>query len=345
MPESPTPGSEDKTPEAPAPEMLQPHADTDTSAPEEVTTTSADGKDGKGAKARHITYRPSHKATFIGLAVVVAVLAINAGVVFYLMTRQSGDNTDNTQRQTVTLSTETLSKLGVNRAPVGDLGTELIVGPDARFNGKVTVGNDLNISGQLHLNNKLSAADASFPKLQAGTTNINELSVNGDGTMSSLTLRNNLTVVGTSRLQGATTITSNLNVTGSLTVAGALFAGSFQADNLISGTTFTIGGHVIVRGLAPSVSAGSAVGSNGTVSISGTDAAGTIAVNAGAGSGNGVFVDVVFHSPYESSPHIVVTAIGRSAGSFYINRTSTGFSIVVGALGPGGYAFDYVVMQ
>jgi cytoskeletal protein CcmA (bactofilin family) len=346
MPDSPTNGPEDKAPEAPSPEMLQPHADSSTPEAEESNNTPTDPKQAKDpSKPRRITYRPSHKATFVGLAVVVVILLINAGIFVFFLTRQSGPDNTNTQRETVTISSDTLEKLGVNREPVGSLGTQLVVGPDARFNGKVTVGNDVNITGQLRLNNKLSTAEASLNKLQAGATSLDQLNVNGDATISNLTLRNNLVVAGTSQLQGAVTVNNNLTVAGNLTVGGALFAGTFQANSLTSGSTLTVGGHIITKGSVPSVSAGPGAGSNGTVSISGTDAAGTIAVNVGAGAGGGVLVNLTFRDQYTNTPHVVITPIGRSAGSAYVNRSASGFSIVVGALSSGGYAFDYVVVQ
>jgi hypothetical protein len=333
--------TEEKTSELPAPEVLQPQSDGEAS-PDGAPAPAAQPK--LPARMRHATYRPSHKATFVGLAVVVAVLAINAGVVLFLLRGQ--DQTNNAKQDEVIISTEALEKLGVNRDNVGTLGTELIVGPNSRFNGKVTAASDVDIAGQLRLNSKFTAADASLTKLEAGTTSLAQLNVNGDGTVSNLSLRNNLDVVGTTRLQGAVTISNNMLITGSLTVNGTFAAANFQANSLISNSTLTIGGHIITRGNAPSVSAGGAAGSNGTVSISGNDASGTVAVNVGAGAVSGTLVNVTFRTQYATTPHIVVTPSTRNAGEMWITRTSSGFSINVAAgLSPGGYTFDYIVMQ
>jgi hypothetical protein len=332
----------------PAPEVLKPQDESSKSSEPESKgkdKSKSDGKSDASAKAkaparrRGTTYRPSHKATFLGLAVVVGVLAINAGVVAFLMRSQSGEEAQS-QRDEVVVSTEALEQLGVSRNPVGNLGTELIVGPDSRFNGSVTVGSDLDIGGQLTLNSKLSASDASLTNLQAGETALQSLNVNGDGTMSNLALRGNLGVAGTSTLQGQVTITNSLVVGGSVSIGGALSVQSFQVNNL------TVGGKLMSRGAPPSVSRGPAAGSNGTVSISGNDTAGTVAVNAGTGAGGGILASVSFREPYSTTPHVVVTAVGRSAGSVYITRTASGFSIGVGgSLTPGGYAFDYIVVQ
>jgi cytoskeletal protein CcmA (bactofilin family) len=278
-------------------------------------------------------------------------LAINAGVIAFFMNQQPSEDKAVSNSE-VTLSSQSLDELGVSRNPVGSAGTELIVGPNSRFNGSVTIGSDVSIAGQLSLNSRFTATDASLANLQAGQTSLQDLNVNGSGTMSNLNVRNSLIVAGATQLQGAVTVSqlltvnNSVNITGNLAVGGILSARGFQASTLVSDTTLTIGGHVITRGLAPSVSAGGAVGNNGTVSISGSDAAGTVAVNIGTGGGNGILANISFRQVYGSTPRVVVTAGGRSAGSVYVNRSATGFSINVGnSLPPGGYFFDYIVMQ
>lgn len=348
MADTPSPKSKDQSTEPPAPEVLKPQADADTETPETAApAATAAGKPPK--RPRHGTYRPSHKATFIGLAVVIAILAINAGVIVFVVKSQSKAKTD-TQGQ-VTVNQAALDKLGVNRAAVGDAGIQLTVNPDAKFNGQVQVGGDMTIAGQLKLNGTFSAATASFTKLQAGDTALSSLNVNADGTLSNVNVRKDLTVAGTSRLQGPVE-TSNLltaagiNVTGNLSVGGVLSVNAFHSSNLVVDGTVTVGGHITTRGSAPRVGGGSALGSSGTVSISGNDMSGTVAVNIGVGASSGVLANVSFQSQYSNTPHVIVTAIGRDAGSFYINRSASGFSIVVsGALAPGGYAFDYIVEQ
>jgi hypothetical protein len=303
------------------------------------------------ARLRRMTYRPSHKATFVGLAVVVIILAINAGVIAFVLRGQNQVTSTQNQGE-VTITSGSLDKLGVSRNPIGTVGTELVVGPNSQFNGNVTIKSDVSIGGQLKLNSKFSANDASLAKLQAGDTSVGQLNVNGDATASSLNLRKDLTVLGITRLQGPVTLSqlltvnNNLNVAGNLSVGGILSARSFQASSLVSDSTLTIGGHVLTRGLAPGVGPGPALGANGTVSISGNDASGTIGANIGTGGGNGIIAYVSFRSQYGSTPHVVVSAVGGGFGSIYVNRTASGFSVGVNnAVGPGGYAIDYIVMQ
>ncbi len=347
MTDSPSSGEKKAVSEPPAPEVLRSQSDGEV----EPAAGGASVAPASPRRLRRGSYRPSHKATFIGLGVVVIILAINAVVISFVINGQSKSSTSANGSE-VTISPAVLDTLGVSRNPIGNLGTQLVVGPDSEFKGKVTIGSDVSIAGQLKLNSKFTANDASLTNLEAGNTSLGQLNVNGDGTISTLNLRKDINVAGSTRLQGPVTVSqlftvdNNVNVSGSLAVGGTLSARSFEAVSLISDTTLTIGGHVITRGSAPGVSPGSALGSNGTVSISGNDASGTVAANIGANAGSGIIAYVSFRAPYSSTPHVVVTAVGAGVGSVYVSRNANGFSIGVnGAMAPGGYAFDYIVMQ
>lgn len=327
----------------PEPEALKPQVDVEVA---KVAPSSTPGKPSKRG-----SYRPSHKATFIGLLVISTILAVNGVIIWFVLKGQS-DAAQKVAQESVVLSPATLNSLGLNKTPVGNLGAELVVGPNSKFKGDVTVSKNINIGGQLNLNSKLTAGDASLAKLSAGDTSVNAITINGDASATNLTLRKDLTVVGTTRLQGPVTLSqlltvnNNVNIAGSLAVGGTLTVRSFQASSLTSDTTLTIGGHIIARGTAPSISAAGGVGPTGTVSISGSDAAGTIAVNTGVGAPGGIVANVTFHQAYAQTPHVVLGAIGGGIGNVYVNRSATGFSVGInGAIPPGGYAIDYVVVQ
>lgn len=331
-----------KTTEPPAPEVLKPQ--TDDASPPESNNAAPAATPPAGKRSRHGSYRPSHKATFIGLIVVVVILAINAGIIAFVLKSESKTKSEANQAP-VAISQDALDKLGVNRSSVGDEGVQLIVNPDARFNGTLQVGGDVSVAGQLKLNSKFTASDASLTQLEAGNTSLSQLNVNGDGTISNLTLREGLNVTGATRLQGAATfsqlvtINNSLNVAGNLAVGGTLAVGAFQATNL------TVAGHVITAGSAPAVSRGTALGSNGTVSISGNDMAGTVAANAGAGATSGLVACTTFRNTYATIPHVVVSA--SAPLNTYVSRSAGGFCIYAGnSLSAGsGYAFDYIVEQ
>lgn len=335
---------------APAPEALKPKSDKPADTPESTESSSVTPK--PSLRPRHVTYRPSHKATFIGLAIVAVILAVNAVVIgFFIKSRTV--TTTKTNQSEVVLSPGVLDNLGVSRTPVGNLGMELVVGPNSKFNGTLQVAKDVSIAGELKLNSKFSAASASLAQLEAGNTSLQQLNVNGDGTVSNLSLRRDLQVAGTTRFQGPVTVSqlltvnNSLNVSGNLSVGGVLAANGFQARSLISDTTLVIGGHIITQGLVPGFAQGPSLGTGGTSSMSGNDASGTIAVNIGVGGAPGGTVGTVtFRNRYSSTPHVVVTAVGRAVDSFYVNRSSTGFSLVVsGPMSAGTYVFDYIVMQ
>jgi predicted acyltransferase (DUF342 family) len=291
-------------------------------------------------------YRPSHKATFIALTVVIVILAINAAVLGFILKNKSKDDSSLSKNK-VTISGDVLNQLGVNSTTVGNSGIKLTVGPDAEFKGKVTIAGDVAISGQLKLNNKFSAADASFTQLEAGKTSLSQLSVNGDGNF-----HGGINVGGKTQLQGAVTITklltvsNSVNVSGNLAVGGTLSAGSFSAHTLTSNGSLTVNGHLLTGGQTPGVSAGGHLGSNGTVSISGNDTAGVVAVNIGVGGTAGNLANVSFRSSYGRLPRVVVTPVGAAA-SFYLTSLSVGgFGIgVTSGLPPGGYLINYIVMQ
>ena len=138
----------------------------------------------------------------------------------------------------------------------------------------------------------------------------------------------------------------NATISGNLTVGGTLSVNTFSARSLTSVTTLTVGGHVITGGPTPGVSRGGATGSNGTVSISGNDAAGAISINIGAGAIGGTLANVTFHSRYGDIPRVVITPVGVGANFYVLNLSTTGFSVgVTSGLPPGGFVMNYIVEQ
>lgn len=345
--------SKDEGPAQPEAEVLAPRSG-DTAATADNTTTTplaANANDGKPQHRR--LYRPSHRATFIGLVAVAAILLINAVVIGLVIKSQSKDSS--TPQGQVTVSQDALDKLGVNRDPLNTSDIVLTVTPNTQFKGKVVVGGDITVAGQFQLNSKLTASDATFTQLEAGNTALSQLNVNGDATLTNVTLRKDLIVSGTTRLQGPVTLSQLLtinngaNISGNLTVGSSITSSTISASNLTAVSTLTVGGHIVTAGSLPVITGqggSSVLGSNGSVSVSGNDASGTIAFNVGVGaSGGGMVASIAFHTGYSNTPHVVVTPIGN-VGSFYISRSGSGFTVFInGTLSPGGYAFDYIVEQ
>jgi hypothetical protein len=348
MADAPSREPKDETSRKPAPEVLQPRTDKESKAPQ-----AAPKQESRFARAfaprHHQSYRLSHRATFIGLAVVAVILALNAGVIVFVLKGQSGTNPQANQG-VVTVSQAALDKLGVNQSDAGKLGVQLVVNPDAKFNGDLTVGGDTSIGGQLKLNSKFSASDASLTQLEAGKTSLESVEVNGDGTLTNLTARQDLTVGGTSRLQGPTvmsqllTVNSNANKLGSLSVGGTLSVGSFHAGSLVVDGTVTVGGHIITSGRIPGLARGPALRGTDSISNSGNDVTGSVAVNIGAGSVSGCVATVSFRSAYSNIPHVVITPVGYVQDVYLCGRSAGGFTIGVGSQS-GSVVFDYIVEQ
>lgn len=346
--------AEDTSPQkdgaAPEPESLTEQPDDGSRAPDVGVADIAAKKRAEAPVNKKASYRPSHRATFIGIIVVLIVLAVNAAVIWFII--QANNQAAEVDRESVTLSSETLSTLGVTRSDVGDQAAELTIGPNTTFNGTITVAEQASFASELVLNNQLTGQTATFTGLTAGDTAVDELNVNGDASITTLNLRQDLNVAGATRLQGAVTIGQVLTVNGSLTVGanvavnGTLSVNNLQVNDLQLNSSLIVGGRIISTGSAPNVGPGGGVGSNGTVSISGNDTAGTVAVNIGVGGGNGMLAQVAFNQAYPSTPRVVVSTIGGPVPNMYITRSAGGFTIYnTGALSTGGYAFDYIVMQ
>lgn len=345
-------GNDPSKDQAPAPESLSAKRDELAKDPAKADATPA--REASPKRVRRGSYRPSHRATFIGLAVVILILGVNAAVITFLIKGQ--DKKIQQAQGQVTISQAALNKIGVNQNPVGDSGIVLTVNPNAKFNGNVQVAGNISVGGFLNLNKALTVSNANITQLQAGNTSLQQLNVNGDGTVSNLNVRTQLTVSGTTHIQGPTTISQLLtvqggvNVSGNLAVGGTLAVGNFHTSSLVADFGLTFGGHVITEGSAPSVSAGSSacLGQNGTVSISGNDAAGTVDVNVGVGSscgGDAVVAFVSFRSGYTNIPHVEVTAVGPGAYNVFVDRSTGGFDIGVSSITGGGHQFDYIVEQ
>jgi len=339
----------DSEPEA---ESLKTKADAETVVKTDTEKVNRHNLDAKEKQKQLKTFRPSHKATFLGLAVVIVILLINAGVLAFLLKSEATKN-KSVQDKGVSISPGVLAKLGVNDAQIGNSNEQLIVDPNAQFNSGLNVAGNVKIGGQLHLNSTFSASSANLNQLQAGSTTLNALNVDGNTTESNLSLRGNLGVSGPATFQNTITVGQILTVDNSaavannLSVGGEITANTIATNNLILSGSFVFGSHIETSGASPSVNpGGSALGSNGTVSINGDDASGTVDINIGVNAQAGILARVTFHNAYSGMPIIVITPIGIGANFYIVNPTTSGFDIAVSSgLPPGGYAINFLVEQ
>lgn len=233
------------------------------------------------------------------------------------------------------LSTKDLQEIASGNANIGDPRYILNVQSDAIFAGSALVKGDLNVAGNIQLGQALSVPNITI----AGTANIATAQVN------------NLTVSGTTALQGRLAIQDELTVGRSLSVGGGLTAAQITTGSLTLGGNgnLTLNNHISAGGQTPSRSQGSAIGSGGSSSISGSDLAGTLNINTGSNTSAGCFATINFVQRYTSTPHVIISPVGSAAGGidYYVDRSATNFSICTASPAPTGrsFAFDYFVIN
>ena len=233
------------------------------------------------------------------------------------------------------LSTKDLQEIASGNANIGDPRYILNVQSDAIFAGSALIKGDLNVAGNIQLGQALSVPNITI----AGTANIATAQVN------------NLTVSGTTALQGRLAIQDELTVGRSLSVGGGLTAAQITTGSLTLGGNgnLTLNNHLSAGGQTPSRNQGDAMGSGGSSSISGSDLAGTLNINTGSNTSAGCFATINFVQRYSSTPHVIISPVGSAAGGidYYVDRSATNFSICTSSPAPSGrsFAFDYFVIN
>ncbi|HEX5798112.1 MAG TPA: hypothetical protein VFX79_02050 [Candidatus Saccharimonadales bacterium] len=275
------------------------------------------------------------KLSVINIYLLIFILIIVLALIITYVSYQRNKSEEQKQEALLTepLSTEALDQLKQTDVQVGDPKQILTIESNAIFSGNVLIRDSLEVAGQLKLGQPLNVPGITV----SGASDFDQLRSNG------------LDVSGNAAIQGQLSIQQGLTVGGNLNVAGNLSASRLNINNLEVSGNLQINGHITTGGGTPSRSGGSALGGGGTVSISGSDTAGTVNINTGSGAGAGCFVSVSFVNQYSSTPHVVVTPVGSAGGSinYYITRSASGFSICTSNAPGGGksFAFDYIVVD
>jgi hypothetical protein len=139
--------------------------------------------------------------------------------------------------------------------------------------GIITASSNLNVTGTLGV---------------TGNTTLSNLTVTGT------TSFNNFSIGGTLGVSGATTLSSTLGVTGVSTLSNTVVNGPLSIE-----------GHILTSGSAPAIAASGNLGSGHSVSLTGSDQAGTISVTTGTGSSTGALVTVTFATAFGAAPYFV----------------------------------------
>ena len=278
-------------------------------------------------------FKRLRQRTNIYLLLFGAVILL-AGIIILIAYLQDQHSAKTNRLQTQSLSQSTLQQLANSDATVGSNQSVLNVQSSAVFAGQVLIRQNLEIAGNLQI---------------GGTLALSNLTVSGTSQFGQATVNQNLAVAGNTAIQGATTIAKSLQVNGSGTFSGPLSAPQITTSSLQLNGDLVLTHHISVGGSTPTRSGGTALGSGGSVSISGSDTAGSISVNTGSSPAAGCFVTITFTTKYNATPHVLVTPIGSAAGglSYYVDRSTTNFSICDSTTPPTGnsFGFDYFVLD
>jgi len=266
---------------------------------------------------------------YLLLFVFMILLAVGAFVYLTIKSKQADQTTPKSQG----LSQDALKTLANSDVTVGDAKQVLNVQSNAIFAGSVLVRSSLEVAGQLKVGGKLSISDLEV----SGATQLSDVQAH------------NLTVSGALNLQGALTIKNGLSVSGNSNFTGNVTTASLTTGALQLNGDLNLTHHVIAGGTIPAATRGTAVGGGGTISLTGSDTAGSIQINTGTAPPAGCFVSVTFSQKFTSTPHVIVTPIGSFAAglNYYVDRSTTGFSIcaLLSAAGSQTFGFDYIVLD
>ena len=267
----------------------------------------------------------------IFLLLFLLLLAIAVATTVVLIFHDSRINAPRDDVATQDLSETSLMELDRSTVTVGDPQHVLNVQSHAIFDGSVLVRGDLEIAGGIQVGESIDLPSITV----AGEGSINQLQAE------SAEINNNLSV------QGDITAHSGIQVSGDGQFGGDVSAATISADTLQLNDNLQISAHIVVAGPAPSAAGGPALGAGGTVSVNGSDTAGTVNINTGSSPPAGCFATITFASAYAGTPHVIISPVGSSAGAldYYVNRSATNFSICTANTPPAGqnFSFDYWV--
>jgi hypothetical protein len=266
---------------------------------------------------------------YLLLFVLIVLGAIAILVTLTAKSKQATQTTLTTQG----LSQDALKQLASTDVTVGNPKQVLTVQANAIFAGAVLIRSNLEVAGTLKIGGSLSLADLTV----SGISKLGDLEVN------------NLTVNSSMNLQGTLTVRNGLNISGRSSFSGEIVASSISTNSLNLTGDLNLTHHITAGGTIPAIDKGAAVGGGGTVSLSGSDTAGSIVINTGNAPPAGCFATVTFSQKFSNTPHVVVSPVGAGAASldFYVTRSTSSFVLCAtnAATASQTFGFDYVVLN
>lgn len=266
----------------------------------------------------------SHVNIYLLLFIFVVVLA---GIIVFISMQRSASETSEITLPSQELSPEELDQIRGSDARVGDPRQQLTIESTTIFSGKILAKDSVDIAGNLTVGGELTLPGISVSGTSAfDQITGNELSVNGDASV-----------------QGQLNVQGSVAVSGGATFGGPVSAPQINIGSLQISNDLAFGRHLDAGGSTPGRTNGTAVGSGGTTSVSGTDTAGTLTVNTGGSPVAGCFATIRFAQAFSGTPHITITPVGSSAAglNYYITRSTSQFRICTTNAAPSGASFGF----
>ncbi|HSW79398.1 MAG TPA: polymer-forming cytoskeletal protein [Candidatus Saccharimonadales bacterium] len=266
------------------------------------------------------------------LIFLIIMAIIIAGSVFLYLQANKQTTKSQSKAPTQDLSASALQQLASQGTTIGDAKHVLNIESNSVFQGTVLVRGNLQVAGTVQIGSTLA---------------LTGLTVSGQTSLGTLQSKD-LTVGGKAAIQGQLTAAS-LSIAGGGSFNGAVTAPVLVTNSLSLNGNLAISHHIDTGGGVPGSSRGSALGSAGTATLSGSDTAGSISIHTGNNPAAGCFITVSFNNTFGNTPHVVISPVGQGAATlqYYVNRSSSEFSICT-ANAPSSsatFGFDYVVLD
>lgn len=305
--------------------------DTPAAASSEASTDGSAGGVGEPKQAPASPGGGFRNAINIYYIFFVIIVLLAVGAIIYAV---KFSNKGATPQKASTLTSQQLAALKGNTTVVGDSKQSLDIQSNTVFEGQVLVRSDFSVAGALKVGGPLS---------------LPTITVSGNGTFGQLQVNDTLGVAGNTTVQGALTVQKDLSVSGAANF-GSLSVSSLSVTTLQLTGDLNVVRHIVTSGTSVvRSSSGTALGAGGTVSVSGTDTAGTVTINTGSNPPAGLFISVNFAQAFATTPRVIISPVGFAAGSvtYYVTRSTTGFSIGCATPPPAGssFSFDYMVID
>lgn len=337
-PEEEAPNNEPTPSEESTDKADQPPADALSMTPEELEEQEkASGKKAEDEAAEEAAKKlPFFQRLFRKVNVyflIFILLVVVAGVIAAITYFNSQKPPETPDVAGQTLTTDELKQLANSDASVGNTSQTLTIQGNAIIAGETLTRGNLNVAGNLQTGGNINAPNITV----SGTANLGQTQINS------------LQVATNASIQGSTTL-RDLSVSGTSSFGGAVTASQITVTRLImsGNAVLEVPNHISFTGTAPSRSVNNSVlGNGGTLSLNGSDTAGSITINTGGSPNAGCFARFTFQQAYTSQPRVIVSPINAAAGNlnYYVEKNTTGFSLCTTNAAAAGqnFGFDYFI--